>query len=365
MSIYYLPTHGKTVYSFGGGSDDVQVTSLSDATSYRVDLGGGNDSALLGAGDDVVVGGKGSDSIYAGGGNDEIYGGEMNANISVKGGKVETDFLVGDYKSNNAPVIAAMGADTIHGATGSASLVSTIYGDTDGMVGTLPAHLGEAPPITVVAGNDVIFGGSGTNNIWGDSWRIATDSTGGNDVIYGGTGAANLLVGDCDWSIGICGNDLIFGGAGGTNEIYGDARKVGNYATGGDDLLVAGDGAVNYMYGDALIAEQPIVAFGRDELRAGTGTDHMWGDYGTASGTLPIGGADVFRFDGGIFGQDDINDFRHADGDTIQFGGDPSTFVVTTSNGNTVFTDNATGGVLTVVGVVGLVADVDYAWVVA
>jgi hypothetical protein len=371
MSIYYLPTRGKTVYSFGGGDNDVRVASLLDTTNYGVNLGGGKDSALLGAGQDLIIGGKGSDFIYGGGGNDLIYGGEMGANIFPRGGKSETDFLVGDYISNNAPVTAAMGDDTIHGATGSTSLNSIIYGDTDGMIGTLPPGLGQPPPITVVAGNDLLFGGSGVNYIAGDSWRIATDSSGGNDTIFGGDGAVNFLVGDCDWSIGICGDDVIFGGIGGinegwpaTNEIYGDARTVGNHATCGDDLLVAGDAAVNKMYGDALIAEEPVGAFGNDELRAGTGTDHMWGDYGTASGTMPIGGADLFRFDGGIFAQDDINDFRKADGDTILFGGDSSDFGITTSNGNTVFTDYATGGVLTVIGVVGLVLDVDYMWMV-
>jgi serralysin len=355
MPITYLPSHGKTVYSFGGGGDDVRVTSLADTTSYSVTLGAGNDSALLGAGDDYVVGGKGSDTITGGGGNDMIYGGEVNTDILLKAGKSETDLLIGDYKTDtpngSEGSTLAMGNDTIHGASGSASLVSTIYGDFNGTMSF--SH----------GGNDVIYGGSGTNNIWGDAYRIGTNSAGGDDTIYGGDGATNVLVGDADALIGTGGADTLYGGAGGGGNImYGDARNL-NWAMCGSDVLVAGAGTENKMYGDGLMPGEGTHG-GNDHLYAGTGNDHMWGDF--ADFGIPthpnIGGADTFHFEGGIFGHDDINDFSKLQGDKIVFTGDPTNIEKTELDGNTVFTDHATGGVLTVVGVIDLAVDVDYSW---
>jgi Ca2+-binding RTX toxin-like protein len=351
MPITYLPSHGKTVYSFGGGGDDVRVSSLADTTSYSVTLGAGDDSALLGAGNDYVVGGKGSDTIAAGAGNDLIYGGEVNADILLKAGKSESDLLVGDYRPDvpGGPESGtlAMGNDTVHGATGSASLFSTIYGDFNGTM------------LYSNGGNDLIYGGSGTNKIWGDAYRIGTNSAGGDDTIYGGAGATNLLVGDCDYLIGKGGNDVIYGGSGGGgNVMYGDAREL-NFAVCGNDVLVAGGGTENTMIGDALVI-RGLTQCGNDQLFAGTGNDHMWGDFGTAD--QAIGGADTFHFEGGIFGHDDINDYNGSQGDKIVFTGDPAQIVKSESNGSTVFTDTATGGVLTVVGVVGLTLDVDYSW---
>lgn len=154
------------------------------------------------------------------------------------------------------------------------------------------------------AGNDTIYGGTGTNFIDGGAGNdvlVGNPHAGinyinggaGDDRIYGG-GGTNYLRGGA-------GDDTIYGG-GGTNYLYGDAgndtliaspSSTLNYLDGGagNDVLYAG-GGTNYLYGGA----------GNDTLIGGSGTNYLYGGAGTD--TL-YGGSGSNVLDGGRDGSTD------------------------------------------------------------
>jgi hypothetical protein len=90
-----------------------------------------------------------------------------------------------------------------------------------------------------VGGNDILYGGTGTNYIYGDAKYMEDGSKGGNDIIFAGTGT-NYLYGDNDpladplYTSSLGGKDKLFtttGGEGSTYELTGG---------GGQDLFVTG-----------------------------------------------------------------------------------------------------------------------------
>lgn len=162
------------------------------------------------------------------------------------------------------------------------------------------------------AGVDVILGGIGQDNIYGDE---STDllaggggsddlrGQGGNDVLdggasfdflYGGLGNDKLYGGDSfDYLYGEQNDDTVYGGAG-NDQIYGD---IGNdYLKGESDGDTLDGGAGNdIIHGDG---ENDSISGGSDsdQLYGGTGTDSLYG--GTESDVL-IGEGGNDTLDGG------------------------------------------------------------------
>jgi len=222
----------------------------------------------------------------------------------------------------------------------------TIYGDSD----PTHEHTGGS------AGNDIIFGIDGFDNLRGDTPTIGgvndggpTDfAHGGDDIIYigaSGTGS-NDARGDADTILGdgAGGNDLIFGshqpdeirgdaktmqdfarggddwlwGRGGNDSLTGDAREMNGTAVGGSDHLFGGSGD-DTPRGDARTMNDTTVG-GRDWLDGGHGNDVLWGDAETLSAgavggnDLLAGGADHDTFDfAGHFGHDLVLDLDRGD----------------------------------------------------
>jgi Ca2+-binding RTX toxin-like protein len=377
MAIKWLPVRGATTYSFGGGANDVRVLNEASTLNYWLDLGGGNDYALLAAGNDFVVGGKGSDFIQGGAGDDVIYGGLVDSSHVVR--KSERDILVGDALSEPT----SFGHDVIVGASGTTPgnpLRTEAYGDTmslgsgqtggdDEIFGGSCANnflFGDAETLgpnstggadrmdsgeftttimygdgeflsggttlgvdVATGGNDTLWvSGSSTAAVYGDGSELFFNSVGGDDRIDGGIQSFNTLVGDAGrmWDGSQGGNDTIEGGFhAGSNLLVGDAMvrmidSSGVQAVCGDDVLYAGfaDTDTTVMVGDVVELIDADTVFGDDLLYAGRGNDLMFGDFRYQSDFEPtVGGADYFVFDGGIHGHDSIGDFDAAEGDKI------------------------------------------------
>ena len=225
--------------------------------------------------------------------------------------------------------------------SGDPSVIDTIYGDSSGTLSTGSA------------GNDVIFGVDGFDNLRGDAAILdgASDTAfarGGNDIINvgaSGTGS-NDARGDADTiqGFGAGGNDLLLGseqsdelrgdartmqdsahggadwlwGAGGNDSLTGDARDMKGASVGGDDHLFGGDGD-DTLRGDARMMSDTATG-GRDWLDGGKGNDVLWGDAenmaaGNQGGNDVLTGGqghDTFEF-AGHFGHDLVLDLDQGD----------------------------------------------------
>ena len=152
-------------------------------------------------------------------------------------------------------------------------------------------------------GSDVVYGGAGNDWIWGSAGDSSTNyfyggdgndvlvSFDGNDVLYGGEGNDVIISG--------AGNDILYGDAG-NDQLWGGAGSDLLYGGDGNDLLVGGlkgDPGYDTLYGgdgnDILIAGD-----GGSYLNGGDGNDQLWG--GAGDDVLVGGpGADVLVGGGG------------------------------------------------------------------
>ncbi len=143
----------KTAQNTGGAGTDtlVSVANLT-GSAYGddivgtsgvniIDLGAGDDAAVLFAGDDFAYGGAGADNISGGVGNDTVYGGDHN------------DLLKGNQNDD------------------------TLYGD---------------------AGNDVLKGGDGIDTVYGGDGDDNIQGEAGIDTLWGGAGADRFVFSDGD-----------------------------------------------------------------------------------------------------------------------------------------------------------------------
>lgn len=250
----------------------------------------GNDQLYGGAGNDELYGGDGADLLDGGAGNDRLEGGRGNDTYLFyrgAGQDVITDY---DYQAGNLDVIeiaAGIAPADLVLSRDASNLYLAVKDSTDRLqvnywfdndfyqveqirfadgtqwdVDTIRAMTRGTP----TAGNDLLFGDDGVNDVLagldGDDQLYGY---GGDDTLLGGNGADRLEGGD--------GNDVLEGGA-------------------GNDWLFGGKGA--------------------DTLDGGSGNDYLSGDAGN----------DLYRFGRGG-GQDVINDFdSQPNTDVLQFGAD-------------------------------------------
>ncbi len=344
---------------FGGDGKD---TLYGDLFSLSITATGGStfgDQAIIGgdSGGGSNVFNFGDDDIWGGAGSDDIYGDLFALDMTATLGTATlTDAIIGGIFGGDGNDFS-FGDDDIWGGAGS----DDIYGDlfalnmmadsTTGSIGLVPALIGGAGGSDgndLNFGDDDIWGGAGSDDIYGDLFALNMMAAGGtaafdNEAIIGGIGGDGN-----DFNFG---DDDIWGGAGGDN-IYGDLFSLNmmttdeglipkNEFTFGDDMLDGGDGN-DTLYGDFV--EANLVA-PLNEATLMTVSDHITikdtaegipgGVPGPDPNTYIFGndvltggkGKDVFSFTlleagSGLImpGNDQIRDFDFK-GDTLEFRG--------------------------------------------
>jgi Ca2+-binding RTX toxin-like protein len=240
-----------------GGSDTVNLSSLT-ATNRPATIkgGGGNDSLVGGASNDLFDGGLGGDTIKGGGGKDTAdYSARTNpvqvglGTLSDDGELNEKDNVATDIET----VLGGSGNDTLKGSTGDESLVGNGGNDS----------------IAANAGNDTLIGNAGLDQLYGDVGNDSSlggegddyiDSYLGNDFLDGGSGNDTLN--------GHLGTDTVNGGAG-NDIIIGGPNETNNGAD-GNDSLAGGEGNDSILGG-----------IGNDTLAGNAGLDTLNGQSGS------------------------------------------------------------------------------------
>ena len=234
------------LYGFGGDDriiSDVgtQFVGGNQGDDY-LDTGIGNDRLWGGSGNDTLLGGDGVDILYGDEDNDNALNGVLPAGNDVLNGGAGNDELWGGGGSDNL-----MGGDGNDLIRGDAHTYAVNFGRPD-----------LAP--FVVEGNDIIDGGLGDDNIFGD---------GGNDIITGGFG-----------------NDRLDGGAGIDTVSYAyrtagfflnlSIQGVAQLAGGESETLVGIENAIGTAFNDTIRGNE-----GANVIELGAGNDLSYGGLGT------------------------------------------------------------------------------------
>ncbi len=357
---------------------------------YPNEIGPSNDTITLGDGNNVVIGGAGADTIVVGAtGQNVIIGddGEADYTSGVLTKIFSTDGLVGiggddsisGPLSNGLPtyggsgdnvVIGGIGADTIWlggadntiiGDDGEATFtaeqvsLTPTYVSVLNFIETTDQTVGGDDTINVIGGGNVIFGGSGADNI------TAGDV---GSVIMGDNGEASFTVAPTTGTISA--GDAAYGGtltyiettaeqANGTETAD---QTAGGTIYGGDDTITVGNGA-NVIVG----------GLGADTITTGTGNNIILGDSGKANfdsatgvlinifstyGSAPVGGAPTLQTPAGNpdLGTSSDDVITLGDGNNVVIGGAGSDQIYVGASGvNVIIGDDGeadyTSGVLT------------------
>ena len=296
-----------------GAGDDAALMSAADD---RVDGGVGNDYISGGDGADTLLGGSGSDTIFGGSGNDSLEG--ASGADFIDGGESDDTISGG---SGGDRLVGGDGNDTINGGDG-ADLIQgggdndTLHGDggQDQIYGEAGADLiygGDGADLLIGGddddtveggnGNDQIFGGDGNDDLSGDAGHDQLDGGDGNDMMTGGAGSDVLIGGDGDDSLeGGAESDTLTGGSGADSLNGGTGLDTAAYAnstagvsidlgvgtaSGGDatgDTLISIENLIGSMQNDALTGDashnQITGGHGNDTINGGAGNDILIGD---------------------------------------------------------------------------------------
>ncbi|SHK36441.1 Ca2+-binding protein, RTX toxin-related [Fibrobacter sp. UWH4] len=302
---------------FGGAGGDIIVGGLGAdvifgdggryingiADRYDIFENGGDDIIYGRSGEDYIMGGAGDDTICGGNDRDFIFGGLGKDLISGGAGDDEID--------------AGEGVDVVFGDAlpqGINDLIKKTFrtgyipetlrtGLSFNSVSIAPQNISSFSYTEAAVsqfGNDVIYGGDGSDVIFGDNGQNNGDN-GGNDRIYGGSGN-DLIDGDAgnDYVDGGIGEDVIYGGqgddtldGGADNDIvFGDDGFNGKNGKETSDLFVGkpSDDNQNKTFGQSIskfAREFDYTAFtkavdkgGNDIIMAGNGSDIVDGQSG-------------------------------------------------------------------------------------
>jgi Ca2+-binding RTX toxin-like protein len=165
-------------------------------------------------------------------------------------------------------------------------------------------------------GNDVLRGGDGPDQLYGEAGADTLLALGGDDYVEGGPGA--------DAIVGGPGVDLLIAGTR-NDSVRGDAGRDSVYAGQGNDRVSGGPD------GDTLLGQ-----VGHDRLRGGGGPDRMWGGSGAdrvdgESGNDYLTASAESLMDGGY---DDDRIYLHNEGGVARPLADASGFATHGGPGN-------------------------------
>ena len=302
----------------------------SDAEDF-IFLGSGADFARGGGGDDFIDGWRGADDLRGGAGSDTILGWTGNDSIrggpgnDVLNGEQDNDFIQGNAGADT--LIGGAGDDTLDGNGGGAGELSnggpgndyifannwvpeTLIGgsgrdwlDTTKWNFTYEINLatgvtnygGESftqfENVITGAGDDVLIGTNGSNEMRSGDGDDRIASAGGRDDIFGGRGDDSLDGGGGNDNVfGEMGNDTVKGGAG-NDLVRGNLGDDVVDGGGGNDTVEGGSG------NDVIDGRQ-----GADLASGGAGADEfIYRTYNSNPGETDIildfaSGVDVLNF---------------------------------------------------------------------
>src|SRR3954467_2982000 len=198
---FFDPIHGgkNIVFSGGPGIDkfrgDVGDDTLhGNAGSDRLDGAEGNDTLIGGEGDDILFGDNGDDDLKGGPGNDALSTGPGFGADLAQGGE-GNDFLLGgddgvEYFGGPGNDIIVDGAERSEGSFGGPG-DDWIY-DGDGHDGGIFGDNGNVFDLLAgldpLGGDDVLGGGPGQDNHWGEGGDDINLMSEGNNKFFGDFG---------------------------------------------------------------------------------------------------------------------------------------------------------------------------------
>ena len=250
-SITYVPL-GMT------GAGQLQDIETSDTTS----LTGGDDHITIAGGDSVVFGGVDADTITTGSGNDTILGDNGKLLYDSSSGTALMSDLISTQPDlgGNDVINAGAGNNLVFGGYGSDQITSLggndyVAGDNAHSVFTGGALTYFTTISPEIGGDDVIDAGDGNNVILGGFGNDNITTGNGVDFILGDNGNVTFTTSGVitfafttDWLLG--GDDTIHSG-GGNDYIFGGTGNDWIDAGAGDDTVVGDQGS--YSLVDALI----------------------------------------------------------------------------------------------------------------
>ncbi|MCI5073593.1 MAG: hypothetical protein MRY80_01005 [Oricola sp.] len=274
----------------GFGGDD---TLNANGGSGNVLRGGlGNDTLIGGFGNDQLQGNSGADSFVGGTGADDFYIDALD--VSFDGGGGYDRIIVADTNGVNV-ALAGTNIERVIGGSGNDTFDGT--GVTTSLV------------ISGLGGDDILTGGSVTDQISGGDDDDTLDGGDGDDFLFGDAGSDTFIGGKGDDQFFADSGDASFDGGEGYDRVF--ILDTGNFTfslagtdvervngNDGNDVLDAtgvtsnvtlagGGGADTLTGGDGndVVAGQD----GADIIEGGAGTDSLFGG----------AGADTFVFNAG------------------------------------------------------------------
>ncbi|MBV8687285.1 MAG: hypothetical protein JOZ90_15350, partial [Alphaproteobacteria bacterium] len=333
IDLAVLQDLGLTIKSYDG----LPLFELID-TQTGLAGGGGADklygdyhaNAIAGSeGDDLLVGGAGADTLDGGNGNDRIYSAADPGNwirpyygnpyvIPVLDRTAEADVLTGGAGDDQ---ISAGYGDSVDGGPGSDTLLISFAGATSGV---------SADFRIVEAGGAIVVGGATITGIETMLWLEGSDFA---DILYMGGSSGNFAP-----VFGRGGNDQIFSGYY-TGEIFGGD---------GDDTIDATGGGYGFPLNGEAGDDTIIGGYGYEQIRGGDGNDHLYGNSGfdTLEGG---DGADVLDGGGWsdmLYGGAGTDTLTGGDGDDLLDGGAGADAMAGGTDNDTYVVDDA-GDVVT------------------
>ncbi|MBS7541055.1 calcium-binding protein [Ancylobacter lacus] len=290
------------------GGDDIidasQVTQTNDwliGDAFTLTYARGGDDLITGsAQDDVGIYGDGMYLLNSYGGNDTLAGGAGNDAIAG-----DASYLAGSSDATGDNTVAYGGNDILFGDEGADILIGDGY------------YLANSQSANAIGGSDTLHGGTGDDLLYGDGYSLASGlnsgADGGNDTLYGDDGAdtiygdAQSIGGNDPSSIGQLGYDIIDGGAG-NDQLWGDygskSSSVSLAVGGGNDQFVFEPGSDHDTIND--FGQQLGGPQGRDTIDLAAYGIHAFGDLdisgnGTAAPVIDLHGGNtitVKAFDG-------------------------------------------------------------------
>jgi hypothetical protein len=271
----------------------------------------------------------GNDTINCGNGNDLISGDANNIRLEADGGHATSESSAAQVSgANGTGNTMRFGADTIHAGGGNDVVAGDAFdismigrgGLVDGNVlpnppsGSPDTHLsawGQVNNVLMTMGADKIYGGAGSDIIYGDVHSLSLQALGGTVTASGIGGDATGQVANNTITFG---NDLISGGSG-NDVIYGDTQSVSLIAQNGTDAGVGN--ALALMTGNSI-------TLGDNTLFGAAGDDVLVGGVGALTGLNAFQANNAFNFGHNQFvydgcinnGHDKILDF-HEGMDTL------------------------------------------------